>query len=119
MQKSKLYLIYGISLAALGLLGFLVTHAKSALISGLASGALMLAFSFFVEKVKIVDIIARIGNILLIGVFAWRSSLAIMAVNNGNQNKLIPAIILSVMAVISVVVLVMNFLNKKKKKDFN
>ena len=51
MSLKNLYLYYGISLGALGLVGFVLTHAKSALISGLASAAIMVALSFFVEKV--------------------------------------------------------------------
>ena len=42
-----LYLNYGISIGALGLVGYFLTHAKSALISGLASAAIIIALSFF------------------------------------------------------------------------
>lgn len=104
----SLYLNYGISIASLGLIGFFLTHAKSALISGLASGAILILLSFFANK-PVVQIIAKVFNVLLLGVFSWRTTLALMALLNEHPEKLIPTILLAVMALVSLVVLLMSF----------
>ena len=105
MKTNSLYLTYGILIAALGLTGFLLTHAKSALISGLASGTILVVLSFFVEKSP-VAMAAKIVNFLLIGVFGWRTFAAFTAFQAGNQAKLTPLILLSAMALISLIVFV-------------
>lgn len=112
MDHKKLYLFYGIAIAILGVVGFLMTHAKSALISGLASGAILIAVSFFSTN-KIGSIVAKVLNLLLLGVFGWRSTLAITAFSNGHEDKLVPSVLLSLMALISVVVLAVSLLAKE------
>ena len=111
MGAKKLYLSYGIAIVVLGVVGFILTHAKSALISGLASGAILILLSFFATG-KIGSVIAKIINILLLGVFSWRSTIAITALTNGAEAKLISSILLSLMALISVGVLAVSFLAK-------
>lgn len=112
MHPKKLYLFYGIAIVVLGLIGFILTHAKSALISGLASGAVLILLSFFASG-KIGSVIAKAVNSLLLLVFAWRSTLAITALSNGHEGKLIPSVLLSLMALISVVALAVSFLTKE------
>lgn len=98
-------------ISALGIMGFLLTHAKSALISGLASGIIMIVLSFFVSNNSVV-LAARIVNGLLLAVFGWRSFLAINAVILGNISKLIPALLITSMAVISLITLTLSLKNK-------
>ncbi len=106
MSNQKLYSIYGLIILALGLGGYLITHAKSALISGLAAGSIMIALSFFVEKAKAVKITAMVFNFLFLVAFTWRGFLAIMALLNEHPEKLIPSILLAAMAIVSVVVFI-------------
>lgn len=108
-MKKSLYLSYGITIAVLGLIGFFLTHAKSALISGLASAAILIALAFFVDKSGVVAMIAKLVNSLLLGVFAWRSSLAVMALMNDHPEKLIPSILLVLMALVSFFTLVASY----------
>jgi uncharacterized membrane protein (UPF0136 family) len=103
-----LYLNYGISLGVLGLVGFFLTHAKSALISGLASAAIIIAISFFIDKVPVLKIVAKVINVLLLGVFSWRTTMAIIALLNDHPEKLIPAILLATMALVSLATLVLS-----------
>ena len=42
MNKKQLYLIYGVLVLVLGLVGYFLTHAKSALISALVAGLIMM-----------------------------------------------------------------------------
>ena len=104
----SLYLNYGIVISTLGLIGYFLTHAKSALISGLASGAVLILISFLIDK-PFVPIIAKVINILLLGVFSWRASLAVTALLNEHPEKLVPAILLALMAVVSLAVLFLSF----------
>lgn len=104
-----LYLNYGISIAVLGLVGFFLTHAKSALISGLASGAILILISLFVNKFNFVQIIGKVVNVLLLGVFSWRTSIAVMALLNDHPEKLVPAILLGTMALVSLATLLLSF----------
>ena len=104
----SLYLNYGIAIGVLGLIGFLITHAKSALISGLASALILIIISFLIEK-PFVTIVAKVVNILLLGVFSWRASLAVTAFMHEQPEKLIPAMLLSLMAIVSLVVLFLSF----------
>jgi len=104
----SLYLNYGITITTLGLIGYFLTHAKSALISGLASGAILVLISFFVNQVNFVKIIGKVVNVLLLGVFTWRTSLATIAFIGGAGEKLIPAILLALMAIVSLVVFVLS-----------
>ena len=104
----SLYLNYGISIGVLGLVGFLLTHAKSALISGLASAVVLIVISFLIEK-PFVSTIARVVNILLLGVFSWRASLAVTALVHEHPEKAVPAILLTLMALVSLVVLFLSF----------
>ncbi len=105
MKTNSLYLTYGILIALLGVAGFVLTHAKSSLISGLVSGAILVALSFFIEKSS-VAMAAKIVNALLLGMFSWRVSKPLMAFMAGNPDKLIPVILLSAMALISLIVFV-------------
>jgi uncharacterized membrane protein (UPF0136 family) len=113
MDNKKLYLFYGIIIVFLGVVGFILTQAKSALISGLASGSLIIIASFFASS-KPGAVVSKILNIALLAVFSWRSTLAIMAFTNGHEDKLVPSILLSMMALISVVVLAVSFLAKDR-----
>jgi uncharacterized membrane protein (UPF0136 family) len=103
-----LYLNYGISLGILGLIGYFLTQAKSALISGLASAAILIAISFFIEKVPVLKTVARVINILLLGVFSWRTTMAIIALLNDHPEKLVPGILLATMALVSLATLVLS-----------
>lgn len=103
-----LYLNYGISLGVLGLVGYFLTNAKSALISGLASAAILIAISFFIEKVPVLKIVATVINVLLLGVFSWRTTMAIIALLNGQAEKLIPSILLATMTLVSLATLVLS-----------
>ena len=113
MNQKTLYLLYGLSILTLGLVGFYLTHAKSALISGVASAAIIIIMSFFVCKSKVVLTATRVVNVLLIGAFTWRSTLAINAFAAGNGDKLIPAILISAMALASVVAFGISLLSPK------
>lgn len=117
MNLRFLYLSYGVSLLLLGLVGYFLTFAKSALISGLISGLIMLIMGFLVERFAPIKIVAKIFNILFLGAFAWRSTLAMTALTQGHADKLIPSILLSLMALISVGVLALSILVKKSVKQ--
>ncbi len=108
----KLYMSYGIAIAVLGLIGFFLTHAKSALISGLASAAVIIVLSFLINK-PFVPMLARIVNVILLGVFSWRASLAVTALLAEHPEKLIPAVLLSVMALVSLITLFLGFRGQK------
>lgn len=112
MKQQNVYLLYGLILMILGLLGFYLTHAKSALISGLASAALMIGLSFLTKN-SVALMITRGLNLALLGVFVWRSSLAISAVSAGSEEKFIPAILLSLMALVSIGALAVSLLSPK------
>jgi uncharacterized membrane protein (UPF0136 family) len=157
-----LYLNYGISLGVLGLIGFFLTQAKSALISGLASAGIIIWISLcignktvakvtsilmkisfsalvitgvikfftsqnsfllflsigavivlalvliFENKVNLPELFGKITNILLLGVFSWRTTMAIIALLNGHPEKLVPAILLATMALVSLATLVLS-----------
>ena len=113
MKSKSLYLAYASTIAVLGVVGFLLTHAKSALISGLASAVVIAALAFFVEKSGIASIAAKVVNVLLLGVFSWRSTLAITAVLNEHPEKLIPSVLLVLMAMVSLGALVASFMIKE------
>ncbi len=115
MNPRTLYSSYGTALILIGLVGYLLTHAKSALISGLATGVLMIVFSTLVNKFDVVQLIAKIFNVLFLGVFAWRSTLVMNALAAGDSEKLIPAILLSLMALISVCVFAVSILKPPLK----
>jgi uncharacterized membrane protein (UPF0136 family) len=117
MNKRSLYLIYGVVVLILGLTGYFLTHAKSALISALAAGLTMMIMGLLVDKFSVIPLIAKIFNLVFLGAFSWRSTMAIMALNNGHQDKLIPSILLSLMALISVVVFALSVLVKKSVKQ--
>ncbi len=102
MSIKTLYLIYSALIASLGLLGFLLTHAKSALISGLASGALMAILALGVEKNKGVAKITKFINLLLLAVFSWRAYIATHAwLWHSQSSKMLPALLLILMALVS------------------
>ncbi len=110
MKPRTLYASYGTALIILGIVGFFLTHAKSALISGLVSGILMILMSLLVGRFNAAKLIAKILNTLFLGAFAWRSTLAMNAVAAGDSEKLIPAILISLMALISVAALTISIL---------
>lgn len=109
-----MYLSYGIFLLMAGLVGFVLTGAKSALISGAASGTLMTGLSFLVDKNKIAEMITKVLNLMFCGVFGWRFYLALQAVMAGVEGKLIAAILLGLMAVVSIFVAATAFSKGKK-----
>jgi|GEM_PF-6762050 len=113
MNKKQLYLIYGVSVLVLGLVGYFLTHAKSALISALVAGLVMMIMGLLVDKFGFIQLVARVFNLLFLGAFTWRSSMAITALVNGHADKLIPSVLLSFMALISVAVLAIDILTKK------
>jgi uncharacterized membrane protein (UPF0136 family) len=117
MNKRALYLIYGVVVLILGLTGYFITHAKSALISALAAGLIMMIMGLLVDKFSVIPLIAKIFNLVFLGAFAWRSTMAITALNNGHPDKLIPSILLSLMALISVIVFALSVLVKKSVKQ--
>lgn len=90
-----------------GVGGFLITHAKSALISGTASGLIIIALSFFVQKNNFLDWASIALTGLFASVFSWRFSLAFSAFQNGASDKLAAAIILGIMMVASIITLLM------------
>lgn len=113
MKANSLYLVYGLIIATLGVLGFVLTHAKSALISGLASAVIIVALSFFTSN-KIGAIVAKVVNVILLGVFSWRATLALTALAAGNSAKLIPGILLAAMALVSLIVLIVSFIKSNR-----
>lgn len=106
---NKLYFVYGNVIGFLGILGFALTHAKSALISGLASSAILIVISMYMNHIKAINITAKVVNLLLLAVFSWRASLALSAYFAGNAEKLIPGALLGLMALTSLVVLALAF----------
>jgi uncharacterized membrane protein (UPF0136 family) len=104
MSPKRLYLYYGISILILGLLGFLLTQAKSALITALAAGSLFVTLSFIVRSNKFFILLAKVFNFALIGAFAWRFSKALILFNNGDASKLLPMILLALLAILSLAV---------------
>ena len=116
MNPRTLYLSYGLVILAIGLIGWLITHAKSALISGLATGGIMILISFFASG-GIARIVAKVFNVLFLGAFAWRSTLAISALSAGDQAKFIPSVLLSLMAIASVVALAISILKPPVKEE--
>ncbi len=114
MNPRTLYSSYGTALILIGLIGYFLTHAKSALISGLATGVIMIVISTLVNKFKVLSLIAKIFNVLFLAAFAWRSTLVMNALAAGDSEKLIPAILLSLMALISVCTLAISILKPAK-----
>lgn len=104
-----LYFIYGNVLLISGVAGYVLTHAKSALISGSISALVMIVLSIFAAKPGFVRIIARVINVILGCVFTWRAFLALSALQAGNPDKLIPTILLAVMMLASVVTFFIGF----------
>ena len=114
MNPRTLYSSYGTALVLIGLVGYFLTYAKSSLISGLVTGVIMIICSTLVDKFNVVKIIAKIFNVLFLGAFVWRSTLAMNAVNAGDAGKLIPALLISLMALISVSVFAISILKPEK-----
>ncbi|NQY79050.1 MAG: hypothetical protein HRT47_01940 [Candidatus Caenarcaniphilales bacterium] len=111
-MDKKIFTSYGLFLISMGLIGFFLTHAKSALISGVASGTIILSLSFFIEK-TFVNYISKGLTLAFLGVFTWRFTLALMAFSGGNAEKLTPTIILGLMAFVSLFTLVISLFKKE------
>ncbi len=117
MNPRTLYSSYGTALILIGIVGYFLTHAKSALISGLVTGVIMIVLSTLVTKFNVVKVIAKVFNVLFLGAFAWRSTLVMNALAAGDSEKLIPAILLSLMALISVCALAVSILKPPLKSS--
>ncbi|MCH2228250.1 MAG: TMEM14 family protein [Candidatus Caenarcaniphilales bacterium] len=115
-MNNKIFTTYGAFLILMGLIGFFLTHAKSALISGLASGAIMLALSFFIKN-TVINYISKGLTLVFLGVFTWRFTLALMAFSGGNAEKLIPTIILGLMAFVSLFTLIISLLKASEETN--
>lgn len=113
MNQKTLYLLYGLGLLILGLSGYYLTHAKSALISGAASALIIIVLSFSLGKNAAMLTAIRMVNLLLLGAFAWRSTIAINALAAGDSGKLIPSILISLMALFSVGAFAVSLLSPK------
>ncbi len=113
MSLKKLYGIYGVLVLALGLLGFCLTAAKSALITGLAAGTVFLILSFVIKNNKVIIVFARFCNIALIGAFAWRFVKAMSLFSAGDESKLIPMALLFLLALLSVSVFLVSVIRPK------
>eukprot|EP01112_Ceratiomyxa_fruticulosa_P003918 TRINITY_DN1423_c0_g1_i1.p1 TRINITY_DN1423_c0_g1~~TRINITY_DN1423_c0_g1_i1.p1 ORF type:complete len:129 (+),score=6.94 TRINITY_DN1423_c0_g1_i1:39-425(+) len=103
---------YAVFIAVMGIIGFLTNpaKAKSALISGLVSGGLCLVWSYLISNgssnTSKWGCIAGFVSCLVLGfVFAWRAFLAWNSYLSGQEEKLVPAVLTSVMSLASAVTL--------------
>ncbi|MFM1769580.1 MAG: hypothetical protein RJA22_2109 [Verrucomicrobiota bacterium] len=97
---------YGVFLALMGLAGFLTNpeKAKTALLSGGTFGALSVLWGWLMQRgLGFSRWAAFATTVLLLGVFSWRAAVSWEAFAIGNSAKLIPAILISTMAIASLV----------------
>ena len=99
--KTAGYLVfYGVFLVLMGLLGYLSNpeKAKSALMSGGAFGVLSIVWGVLGARgFRWILPAAGVTTGLLAVVFAWRASVGWLAVLNGKSEKLVAAVLITVM----------------------
>lgn len=115
MDLKKLYIGYGLTLLVSGLLGFWLTHAKSALISGTASAVVIILLAFFTTHSKTLTWIPVGVNLVLALVFSWRFILVYQALST-NPEKTTAAIFLGIMGLASFIALYLGFVENNLRK---
>ncbi|MDD9897928.1 MAG: hypothetical protein OXU45_02905 [Candidatus Melainabacteria bacterium] len=118
MKQKTVYLLYGLALMILGLIGFYLTHSKTALYSSLPAAVIIIALSFFTGNTAVL-LITRVVNLALIGAFAWRANIAISAISNGGEYALTKGILIPLMALVSVGALAISLLAPKYPEDLS
>ena len=113
MEAKKIFLGYGILLLGAGIIGFMMTGAKSALISGSVTGIIMVGSSMLTCKNDAFTKFGVLITMLFTGVFAWRFSLVLEAAKL-NPDKNIAANLLGVMMAGGILSLITLFFSKRK-----
>lgn len=106
-QNSGLFFMYGGFLFLMGLLGFLSNPggAKTALLSGSLFGGLSIVLGCLALREW--GMVRRLGlglTLLLGAVFSWRALASWTAVSGGQSEKLVAAMLISAMLVVTIVV---------------
>jgi hypothetical protein len=117
MNKKQLYLIYGGLITASGCIEFVLTEAKSVLISTMTMSFIIELMGVLIEKYSLIQIVARIFNLIFLGVFTWRANMAITALINGHSDKLIISIVLGLMTLISFTVFFIDIFTKNLSSE--
>lgn len=97
---------YGIFLIVLGIAGYSYNpeKARTALLSGGTFGGLSMLWGWLMMRGLPFSRWAGLGTtVLLLGVFSWRAAVSWEAVADGYAAKLVPALLISVMGVLSLV----------------
>ena len=113
MDAKKIFLVFGIVLLGAGITGFMMTGAKSALISGSVTGLIMIASSMLSCKNDSFTKIGVLLTMIFTGVFAWRFSLVLEAAKL-NPDKNIAANLLGVMMGAGILSLIALVFTRKK-----
>jgi uncharacterized membrane protein (UPF0136 family) len=102
-------ILYGSFLIVMGLIGYLSNPEKAAtaVLSGGTFGALSIAWGVLLRRgVRLARWGALATTALLAVVFSWRATVGWLAVLEGSSEKLVAAVLISVMDVASVVLLI-------------
>jgi len=106
IRTAKFLVGYGVFLLLCGQVGFLLTDAKTALISGSVSAALALGLAWGAAEGWRWTRYAALGLCVVFGAaFTWRSTVAWLAVIGGTSEKLPVAVLITLMLTASVVTL--------------
>ena len=111
MQKIplwKILIFYGIFLFVLGIIGFLSNpeKAKTALISGGTFGGLSIIWGILYRKGQRWGLLAALATlVLLIVAFTWRAVVSWIAYFGGNPAKLLAAVLITAMLLVSLGIL--------------
>jgi uncharacterized membrane protein (UPF0136 family) len=102
MNKKIPYVIigYGLFLIVIGVLGYLSNpeKAKTALVSGGTFGGLSIVWGILAARgIRWAPVAALVTAIFLIGIFTWRASAGWIAYAQGESEKLVAAVLISLM----------------------
>ena len=102
-------ILYGSFLIVMGVIGYLSNPEKAAtaVLSGGTFGALSIAWGVLLRRgVQVARWGALATTALLTAVFSWRATVGWLAVLEGNPDKLVAAVLISVMDVATVAMLI-------------
>ena len=107
-KLSKWMIAYGLFLIAMGAVGYLSNPEKAAtaLMSGGTFGALSILWGWLMSRgIGWSRWAAGATTTLLVVVFAWRASVSWMAFTGGASEKLVPAVLITLMGAASLAML--------------
>lgn len=103
-SPASLLIAYGIFLTVSGVAGYFATHATStsALLNGGVFGALMIVLGLTIRRGRMWTYPAAASAAVIFTLtFAWRSALQWFSVLQGNDDKLLVAVLLTIMGGVS------------------